>query len=468
MKVSKQKRPFLIVIVAIMVTILCMGATCMWVSKQNKDTKTARLTDAKHEGNKFILKDVEIEIKTRGGDSGAWLKDPIYDEAGNELHGSSVGTIYEIVVTNTSNAVISDWSFELFMPEYMWLNNVWNGHMEIRQTTSGSLIAQEVDLGEYTKTDIILDYYIDHTGPMVPMNPGDSFVYIPSEADNEKPLTSSKKEGSGKSYALTGFITYVPDQTIDYIVPFSEGIIEYNLQISVWDLPSFIVLVVLLAVLLVILVALIVSQIRINKLLVEQRRDAKIIKQSISTFINFIEAKDPHTKGHSQRVAKYSTLLARELGYSEQECNRISYIALMHDCGKISIPVTILQKPDRLTDEEYEEIKKHTIYGDKMLRDFNSIEGINLGALYHHERYDGKGYPKGLSGEDIPKIARIICVADSLDAMNSNRVYRSKLDKDVIMKELIDNKGKQFDPEVIDCLIKLIENGEIVIGETEV
>ncbi|MBE5952529.1 MAG: HD-GYP domain-containing protein [Lachnospiraceae bacterium] len=467
MKMSKQKRPFIVVIVAILVTILCMVSTSVWVSKQNNETKTAHLSDAKRDGDKFILKDVEIEIRTRGGDSGAWLKDPIYDDAGNELHGSSVGTIYEIVVTNTSNAVLSDWKFELFMPEYLWLNNVWNGHMEIRQTTSGSSITQEVDLGEYTKTDIILDYYIDHTGPMVSMNPGDSFVYIPSEADNEKPLVSSKKEGQGKSYALTGFITYVPDQTIDYVIPFVDGSLEYNIQITVWDLPSFMILVVLLATFVVILVALIVSQIRINKLLVEQKRDAKIIKQSISTFINFIEAKDPLTKGHSQRVAKYSVLLARELGYSELECNRISYIALMHDCGKISIPITILQKKDKLSDDEYEEIKKHTIYGDRMLRDFNSIEGINLGALYHHERYDGKGYPKGLSGEDIPKIARIICVADSLDAMNSDRVYRSKLSKDVIMKELIDNKGKQFDPEIIDCLIKLIDNGEIIIGETD-
>ncbi len=468
MKMSKQKRAFIIVIVAILVTILCMGATCLWVNKQNNETKTAHLSDAKRDGDKFILKDVEIEIRTRGGDSGAWLKDPIYDDVGNELHGSSVGTIYEIVVTNTSNAVLSDWKFELFMPEYLWLNNVWNGHMEIRQTTSGSLIAQEVDLGEYTKTDIILDCYIDHTGPMVSMNPGDSFVYIPSEVDNEKPLVPSKKEGQGKYYALTGFITYVPDQNIDYVTPFENGVLEYNLQLSVWDLTSFIILLGLLVFLLVVFIVIVVSQIRINKLLVEQRRDAKIIKQSISTFINFIEAKDPHTKGHSQRVAKYSTLLAKELGYSELECNRISYIALMHDCGKISIPITILQKKDKLTEGEYEEIKKHTIYGDRMLRDFSSIEGINLGALYHHERYDGKGYPKGLSGEEIPRIARIICVADSLDAMNSNRVYRSKLTKDIIMKELIDNKGKQFDPEVIDCLLKLIDNGEITIGEEEI
>jgi len=303
---------------------------------------------------------------------------------------------------------------------------------------------------------------------MVPMNPGDSFVYIPSADDNEKPLVSSLKDDSGKSYALIGFITYVPDQTIDYVIDFSEGTIEYRLEFSVWDIPFYVVLAIALAILVITFIALLFSQIRVNKLLVEQKRDAKIIKQSISTFINFIEAKDPNTKGHSQRVAKYSVLLAKELGYSEQECNRISYIALMHECGKISIPVTILQKPGKLTDEEYEEIKKHTIYGDKMLRDFNSIEGINLGALYHHERYDGKGYPKGIAGEDIPKIARIICVADSLDAMNSNRCYRSKLDKDVIIKELEENKGKQFDPEIIDCLLRLIENGDIIIGETTI
>ena len=138
----------------------------------------------------------------------------------------------------------------------------------------------------------------------------------------------------------------------------------------------------------------------------------------------------------------------------------------MHDCGKISIPVTILQKKGKLTDEEYEVIKSHTTYGNQMLRDFSSIDGINMGALYHHERYDGKGYPSGIAGEEIPMIARIIGVADSLDAMNSNRCYRPRLTKEVIMKELIDNKGKQFDATVIDYVIELINEGKIIIGET--
>jgi len=447
-----------------LITLLGMLVSFAWVEYRNKEVRHASLEEAEFDGEKFVFRDFTMEIKPRGGDSGAWLKDPIYDDDGNELHGKSVGTIYEVLITNTSDAVLSDWTLELKMPEYLWLNNVWNGSMEIHQTTSSELIVQEVDLGEYTKTDIILDYYIDHTGPMVSMNPGDSFVYLPSEVDNEMPLVSANDSSSGKSYALIGFIAYIPDQTLDYVASFTEGMVNYHLHITAWEMPFFIILVVLMFIWSVILIALIVSQIRVNKLLEEQKHDAEIIKQSISTFINFIEAKDPNTKGHSERVARYSRLLAREMGYSQLECNRIYYVALMHDCGKISIPVTILQKPSKLTDEEYEEIKKHTIFGDKMLRDFNSIEGINLGALYHHERYDGKGYPKGIAGEEIPQIARIICVADSLDAMNSNRCYRPKLSRETILQELLDNKGKQFDPVVIDCIIKLIENGEIDIS----
>lgn len=457
---KKWKSPYFIIIGGIVITILSMIVCYCWVQHYNSELRQISLSDTKVDGSLLSSSDFSIEIKPRGGDSGAWLKDPIYDDAGKELHGASVGTIYEVVVSNVSDATLTDWTLELEMPEYLWLNNVWNGSMEIHQTTSGELITQEVDLAEYTKTEIVLDYYIDHTGPMVPMNPGDSFTYVPSEVDNEMPL-SSAKSGDGKSYALIGFIAYIPDQTIDYIATFNKGTFTYHLHISVWDLPIFIILIVALFVWCVGLISYVVSQIRISRLLEQQKHDAMIIEQSIKTFINFIEAKDPNTKGHSERVARISQMVAAKMGYSQLECNRIYYIALMHDCGKISIPVSILQKPDKLTDEEYETIKTHTTYGDKMLRDFSSLDGINLGALYHHERYDGKGYPAGLEGEDIPQIARIIGVADSLDAMNSNRCYRKRLSRETILSELVNNKGKQFDPQVVECVLELIEAGEI-------
>lgn len=457
------KTHLLSVVIAIILTFAGMIICSVSVEKYNQKDLQVELSDMEKNGVEYIGSHFKLEIKPRGGDSASWIKDPILDDDGNELHGQSVGTIYEVLITNTSNAILKDWTLELVMPEFLWLNNVWNGDMEIHQTTSSEMIVQTINLAEYTQTEIVLDYYLDHTGPMVPMNPGDSFIYLPNADNNEMPLISQNDSGNGKTYALIGFITYVPNQTLDYVIDFNEGIIKYHLEMTVWDLPIFIVLLIFMAVWIVIFVALIISQIRVNKLLEQQKRDAKIIEQSIGTFINFIEAKDPNTKGHSERVAKYSRMIAKEMKYSQEDCNRIYYIALMHDCGKISIPITILQKPSRLTDEEYEEIKKHTTYGGRMLRDFNSIEDIDLGAKYHHERYDGKGYPDGISGEEIPMIARIICVTDSFDAMNSNRCYRPRLTKEEIMRELIENKGKQFDPYVIDCLIKLIENGDIVI-----
>lgn len=463
-KLSNFQRNMLRVLTAIVITVCCMIGVYFFALNYNSADRTIRFSEGKIDGEKYVFPEFTVQIGPRGGDSGAWLKDPIYDEAGNEIHGPSVGTIYEIVIYNASDSTLSDWEMEVFVPEFLWINNAWNGTMEFKQTTTGEERVQILDLREYTKQEILLDYYIDHTGPMIPLNEGDSFVYLPSQADNEMPLVPTDGDKDVKDTAIVGFIIYVPDQTLDYVAVFDEAEIRYHMQKSVWDYPLFITLIVLLGIWLIILITLIVSQLRVNKLLRQQKHDAKIIEQSISTFINFIEAKDPHTKGHSERVAQYSYLLAQKMGFSERECNRISYVALMHDCGKISVPVAILQKKGKLTDEEYEIIKSHTTYGSQMLRDFTSIDGISTGALYHHERYDGKGYPSGIKGEEIPLIARIIGVADSLDAMNSDRCYRPRLGRDVIIKELLDNKGKQFDANVVDYVIELIEEGKIVIG----
>ena len=198
----------------------------------------------------------------------------------------------------------------------------------------------------------------------------------------------------------------------------------------------------------------------------EQIKDS-IISQSISTCANLIDAKDPYTKGHSTRVSYYTQKIAEKMGLHESEIKNLGYIALMHDCGKIGIPDDILTKPAKLTDEEFRIMQQHTLNGGKALEDFTSINGIVEGALYHHERFDGKGYPKKLRGKNIPLYARIICVADSLDAMNSDRCYRSHLSPDVIKKELKSNAGAQFDPEIVEYALELIEDGVIKLGEEE-
>jgi HD-GYP domain-containing protein (c-di-GMP phosphodiesterase class II) len=153
------------------------------------------------------------------------------------------------------------------------------------------------------------------------------------------------------------------------------------------------------------------------------------------------------------------------MGYEGEELDRIYYVALLHDCGKIGVPDQILSKPGRLTDEEYDIIKSHTVRGGEILERFKSLKNVGEGARYHHERFDGKGYPEGKKGEEIPLIARMICVADAFDAMNSNRVYRKRLTREHILSEIETNKGKQFDPKIADILLRLIKEGKINITD---
>ena len=187
----------------------------------------------------------------------------------------------------------------------------------------------------------------------------------------------------------------------------------------------------------------------------------RMTTQSITTFANALDAKDPYTEGHSERVSAYSTRLARELGLPEEEIDNIRLVALLHDIGKIGVPDSVLKKPGRLTDEEFGLMKQHTVVGSEIIKDINSIPGVVIGARYHHERYDGRGYPDGLKGEEIPFIARIIAVADAFDAMTSNRIYRKHLSTEQVMSELEKGAGSQFDPAIARLLVDLLKSGEM-------
>lgn len=191
------------------------------------------------------------------------------------------------------------------------------------------------------------------------------------------------------------------------------------------------------------------------------REMERITIQAIMTVANTVDAKDDYTKGHSMRVAAYSELMAQRLGWSEEEIQNIYYVAMLHDVGKIGVPDAVLNKPFRLTDLEFRLIKGHTIMGAEILKDFKMFPNVNVGAQYHHERYDGKGYPEGLKAESIPLVARIIGLVDSYDAMTSNRVYRRRLSDDIVMEELRKGKGSQWDPELVDIFIELIKEGAL-------
>lgn len=175
------------------------------------------------------------------------------------------------------------------------------------------------------------------------------------------------------------------------------------------------------------------------------------------TLARTIDAKDRYTNGHSQRVAAYAAMIADRMGKSTEEKKEIYYAALLHDVGKIHIPDAIINKPSRLTEEEFSYIKLHPVSGYYILRDIKENPLIAQGAKWHHERYDGYGYPNGLIGENIPEVARIIGVADSYDAMTSNRIYRSYMPQDKVREEIEKGRGEQYDPAIADIMLQMID-----------
>ncbi len=191
----------------------------------------------------------------------------------------------------------------------------------------------------------------------------------------------------------------------------------------------------------------------------EQRREKveRLSLQIMLTLAETIDAKDKYTNGHSVRVARYASEIARRAGKNEQEQKEVYYIGLLHDIGKIGIPNQIINKSSGLTEEEYEIMKDHPQIGADILGTMTEIPGLSIGAHWHHELYDGTGYPDGLKGEAIPEIARIIGVSDAYDAMTSKRSYRDVMPQEVVKEELKKGRGTQFDPYYADIMLQMVE-----------
>lgn len=204
-----------------------------------------------------------------------------------------------------------------------------------------------------------------------------------------------------------------------------------------------------------------------QKIEMDERRNQMeaISLQMMQTLSTTIEAKDEYTRGHSHRVAEYAVLIAEELGWDKKEIRNLRNAAHLYDIGRIGIPDSILNKPTRLTEEEYAVIKEHTIIGAEILKNITLIDHVKEVARSHHERYDGKGYPDGLKGEEIPLYARIIAIADSYDAMKSRKIYRNPLADEMIYNEILQSRGKQFDPDIADVFLKLLDENRVAIDE---
>ena len=193
----------------------------------------------------------------------------------------------------------------------------------------------------------------------------------------------------------------------------------------------------------------------------QQKRDKQLLREIIESFAKAVDIKDSYTQGHSSRVAKYTAMLAKELGYDDDTVEKYYNIALMHDIGKIGIPDNVLNKPGKLTDEEYNIIKSHTVRGYEVLKGISLMPEIVVGAEAHHERPDGKGYPNGLKGDEIPRVAQIIAVADTFDAMYSDRPYRKRMNFDKAVSIIKEVSGTQLTSDVVDAFLRLAEKGEL-------
>lgn len=363
--------------------------------------------DAKVESdsnNPFVLqytggRDDSTYVKISLGVAKSWINDE-----GRAYQ--TVGAQYDGVIENGYASDIHNWQLVITLPEEGVLDSSWNGSYE----PEGNRIVLTPD---------------ENTS-VIPAGKETTFGFI---MISEEILQFSKFEFTG--YRQTTYTQYA----LFWVIVVSGGL-------WVVGFLSYMVI-----------------SIRMRAFERRRENDAKIITQTMKTFAGMIDAKDPYTKGHSARVSLYAQELGKRIGMSKEEIRNLGYIGLMHDCGKIGVPDHVLTKPSKLDPEERKIVEEHTTRGGYVLENFTAIDGIRDGALYHHERYDGKGYPTGLKGSDIPLCARIICVADAYDAMNSDRCYRPRMPREKIVKELDDNAGKQFDPDVVAHMLSMIREG---------
>ncbi len=316
------------------------------------------------------------------------------------------GAQYDGVILNNGKYNFHTWTVVLYMPQEGIIDSLWNG--------------------EYV-----------YEGDTITITPMDYNGVV--EAENDQPfgfVCVSKNILKFKTFKVFGYFEMtIKDTKLFWILQYAR---------VAW---------------LIALICYIIVNICLIGYKRRQKRDEKIIVQVMDTFISFIDEKDPYTSGHSQRVAIYTKEIAKRMGLDKDEIRNYFYIALMHDCGKLLVPDSILKKPGKLTSEERKVIESHTLIGGDLLKNMTSILGIQDGALQHHERYDGTGYPNKIKGADISLVGRILCVADAFDAMNSDRCYRAKLPIENIIDELKENSGKQFDPSIVRYMLDIIEEG---------
>ncbi len=320
---------------------------------------------------------------------------------------------YEAIIANTTENDLKDWCIKLKVPDETSVENTWD-----------------------------CTAYIE-----------DNYLYIKSEEFINEKINS-------KSETHFGFLLISENDLAFRSAVITGRLCKKLSSNSLFILCSIMAVISLIASLYgFVLQHIIKNQAQVTKQ--RQEHDNQIIEQTMKTFSNFIDNKDTYTQGHSTRVAAYVREMAKRMGLDEQTQLNMYYAGLMHDIGKLTIADDVLNKTSRLSTEEWSLIQQHTTNGAMLLKNFTILPEINDAVLYHHERFDGTGYMNRMCGKDIPLVARMVCIADAYDAMNTNRCYRLKFSEERIISELDRCRGKQFDPDIVPYLISMIKDGTV-------
>ncbi|MCR4991565.1 MAG: HD-GYP domain-containing protein [Lachnospiraceae bacterium] len=389
-----------------------------------------------------------LDIHPRGGSSGSWPK----AKADTGFDSDMFGTIFDLTVTNNSHYYIEDWNLRINLKEDCYINNGWNGEFEIHQIDDeGSDVSQTLSFADVKADDLKLKFYQANQDLLIPLKRGDYIMYYPTsdETYSEVPIRGSE-DYSGT--CTCGIIMYNISGNID----FSDSVLSYRIYRSIWDGTKGTLFIVAFA--LLVISFLIIGTIFMVSVHFEGRLESKgrMLTDVFSVCCSLADSKDYYSKGHSKRVADYSRMIAEKMGMDKSDCDIVYNAALLHNVGNVFIDEQILRKTTKLTSTEYAEVKAHTTHGAEILKEIESIPMAFEAALFHHERYDGKGYPNGKKEDEIPLIARIVAVADAYDAMSNDRPYRNKLMREQIREELINNRGQQFDPEIVTAFLDIM------------
>lgn len=439
-------------------SLICILVFMAYVFLDNNRYKKAlqRLDFSDCSPEAMFAHDLQVDLVRRGNAMDSWEKE-VHPKSGNifllDAH------TYDLTITNMEEDPSDDWYIEMTIPQDLYLNKAWCGTILIHQTTNSGEKVQELDLRNVAFEDVTVDYIEGESDLLIPLKKGDIIKYYPNPTVYEKPINASNLVTDEYGKVTIGFIFYY-DKDVE-VLPFDNGAIYYQMEKRIETRTDFWVGVGLGILWLICFMFFVGFQVRSRSDAKAREKDKLIIQEILSTVTSLIDAKDSYTAGHSERVALYSRMIAQKMDFSDDEILHIYYSAQLHDCGKIGIPEGILNKPGRLTDDEFVVIKEHTIRGYNTLKYLQTIPSAAVAARHHHERYDGKGYPDGLKGKEIPVVARIVCVADAFDAMNSSRVYRAKLERAKIIEQLVNGKGTQFDADIVDIMLELIEEGKI-------